>query len=95
MGWFLREWYLGPHREQLFDANGNAGPTAWWDGRIVGGWLQGEDGEVVLQLLEDVGAEGMRALERESQRLTGWLAGTRVVPRFPTPLSKAFSRSRS
>ncbi len=89
MGWFERDWYLGPHRKQLFDTNGNAGPTVWWGGRIVGGWLQGESGEVVLQLLEDVGAEGMRALEHESQRLTEWLAGTRVVPRFPTPLSKA------
>ncbi len=87
MGWFERGWYLGAHREQLFDTSGNAGPTAWWDGRIVGGWLQSEGGEVVLQLLEDIGAEGMRALEQESLRLTEWLAGTRVVPRFPTPLS--------
>ena len=89
MGWSERNWYLGPHREQLFDTSGNAGPTVWWDGRIVGGWLQSEGGEVILQLLEDVGSEGMRALERESGRLTEWLAGTRVVPRFPTPLSKA------
>ena len=89
MGWFERGWYLGPYREQLFDANGNAGPTAWWDGRVVGGWRQDEAGEVVLQLLEDVGAEGLRALEEEAGRLTKWLAGTRVQPRFPSPLSKA------
>jgi hypothetical protein len=88
MGWFDRDWYLGPHRKQLFDTNGNAGPTAWWDGRIVGGWLQGHDGEVVLQLLEDVGAEATHALEQESQRLTKWLDGTRVLPRFPSPLAK-------
>ena len=55
MGWFERDWYLGPHKAQLFDTNGNAGPTAWWDGRIVGGWRQTETGEVELQLLEDVG----------------------------------------
>jgi Winged helix DNA-binding domain len=89
MGWFERSWYLGPYRAQLFDTSGNAGPTIWWDGRIVGGWRQTDAGEVVLQMLEDVGADGMRALEREAARLTEWLAGVRVLPRFPSPLSKA------
>jgi Winged helix DNA-binding domain len=88
MGWFERDWYLGPHRSQLFDTSGNAGPTAWWAGRIVGGWAQSETGEVVLQLLEDVAAEGLGALEREAARLTAWLGGARVLPRFPSPLSK-------
>ena len=91
MGWFEREWYLGAYKELLFDTNGNAGPTAWWDGRIVGGWRQGDDGEVVLQVLEDVGAEGLGALEREAARLTCWLDGTRVLPRFPSPLFKAIA----
>ena len=63
MGWFERDWYLGPHKPQLFDTAGNAGPTAWWDGRIVGGWHQAESGEVELQLLEDVGADGRAAIE--------------------------------
>jgi hypothetical protein len=88
MGWFERGWYLGPYKAQLFDANGNAGPTAWWDGRIVGGWRQGDAGEVVPQLLEDIGSDGDRALEDEAARLTEWLGGTRVVARFPSPLSK-------
>ncbi len=87
MGWLERDWYLGT-QAQLFDANGNVGPTAWWDGRIVGGWRQTGTGEVVLQMLEDVGAEGLRALEPEAARLTEWLGGTRVLPRFPSPLSK-------
>jgi hypothetical protein len=89
MGWFEREWYLGPYKSQLFDASGNAGPTAWWDGRIVGGWGQSDAGEVFLQLLEDVGAQGLSALEGEAARLTEWLGGTRVLARFPTPLSSA------
>jgi hypothetical protein len=89
MGWFEREWYLGDHRAQLFDANGNAGPTVWWDGRIVGGWRQSDDGEVELQMLEDVGADGLRAAEREAARLSEWFEGTRVLPRFPSPLWKA------
>lgn len=90
MGWQEREWYLGPHKAQLFDASGNAGPTAWWDGRIVGGWRQSDDdGGIFLQLLEDVGSEGCAALESEAGRLSEWLGGTRALPRFPSPLSKA------
>jgi hypothetical protein len=88
MGWFEREWYLGSYKEQLFDTSGNAGPTVWWDGRIVGGWLQSDSGEVVMQMLEDVGAEGRRAIEHEAARLTEWLGGTRTLPRFPSPLAK-------
>ncbi len=87
MGWSERDWYLGPHRSQLFDTSGNAGPTTWWDGRIVGGWRQADGGEVILQMLEDVGSDGVRALEREAARLTEWLGGNRVLWRFPSPLS--------
>jgi hypothetical protein len=88
MGWFDRDWYLGQYKEQLFDSNGNAGPAVWWDGRIVGGWSQDETGDVVLQMLEDIGAEGRRAVEEEASRLTQWLGGKRVLPRFPSPLWK-------
>lgn len=89
MGWLERDWYLGAYRSQLFDSNGNGGATAWVDGRTVGGWRQADSGEVVLQLLEDIGTDGRAALEAEAARLTEWLAGTRVLPRFPSPLSKA------
>lgn len=93
MGWFERRWYLGDHKAQLFDSNGNAGPTVWWDGRIVGGWRQDDDGAVVLQLLDEVGGEGRRAIEAEASRLTEWLAGTRVLARFPSPLSKQLAQT--
>jgi hypothetical protein len=89
MGWFGRDWYLGSHRAQIFDSNGNGGATAWWDGHIVGGWYQAPDGEVVVQPLDDVGAEATAALDGEAARLTAWLAGIRVLPRFPSPLWKS------
>jgi Winged helix DNA-binding domain len=89
MGWIERDWYLGPYKSQLFDSTGNGGPTVWWEGRIVGGWRQGDAGEVVLQMLEDIGADGLSAVEREAARLTDWLGGVRAMPRFPSPLSKA------
>jgi hypothetical protein len=88
MGWFERDWYLGPHRARLFDRSGNAGPTVWWAGQIVGGWRQNEGGEVELQLLEDVSGEAWRALEAKADELTAWLDGTRVGVRFPSPLSR-------
>lgn len=86
MGWKERDWYLGPHRPALFDTNGNAGPTVWSDGRVVGGWAQRRSGEVVVELLEDVGAEAAGAVAAEADRLTGWLGDVRVTPRFRTPL---------
>jgi Winged helix DNA-binding domain len=91
MGWFERDWYLGPHKELIFDSNGNGGATVWWDGRIVGGWRQSDTGEVELQMLEDIGAEGRRAAEHEAARLSEWL-GPLVLPRFPSPMSKASAR---
>ena len=93
MGWIEREWYLGPYKEQLFDSAGNAGPTVWWEGRIVGGWRQTESGDVDLQLLEDIGTDGRRAVEAEAACLDEWLGGTRVLPRFPSPLSRATAPS--
>jgi hypothetical protein len=88
MGWQGRDWYLGTHRAALFDTNGNAGPTVWADGRVVGGWAVRRDGEVVSRLLEDVGSEAAAAVEAEAARLTAWLDGTRLMPRFPTPLQR-------
>ncbi|XVV00046.1 winged helix DNA-binding domain-containing protein [Actinosynnema sp. CA-248983] len=92
MGWQGRDWYLAPElRPRLFDTAGNVGPTAWCDGRVVGGWAQRPDGEVVWQALTDVGAQTRAALDAEAARLTQWLAGVRVVPRFRTPLEKELS----
>jgi hypothetical protein len=89
MGWKRRGWYLGEHEPALFDANGNAGPTVWWDGRVVGGWTQRPAGEVVYRVLEDVGADGTVAIENEAAQLQDWLGGTVVTTRFPTPLDRA------
>ncbi|MGV9803890.1 winged helix DNA-binding domain-containing protein [Mycobacterium sp. NPDC003449] len=89
MGWFDRDWYLGPHRGQVFDTNGNAGPTVWWNGRIVGAWGQDGDGRVGFRLLEEIGRDGAGAVQRRADELTEWLGGVRVNPRFPSPLTKA------
>lgn len=89
MGWKQRDFLLGPHGPALFDRNGNAGTTAWWDGRAVGCWIQDDDGAVRVVLLEDVGREARDALAVEAARLTSWLAGVKVGTVYPTPAMKA------
>jgi hypothetical protein len=88
MGWRDRDWYLGDHGPELFDRNGNAGPTVWIDGRVAGGWAQRKTGAVVFELLEDVGREATEAIAAEAARLQSWLGDVRVTPRFPTPLQR-------
>jgi len=92
MGWKERDWYLGPHAALLFDRNGNAGPTVWWDGRVVGGWSQRKDGEIVFRILEDVGEDGVRAVEAEASRLEAWLGDVRLAPGFLPAFQRALSR---
>jgi hypothetical protein len=81
MGWQRREWFLGGHGGKLFDRSGNIGPTVWWDGRIVGGWAQHRDGEIVWRLLEDIGSAGATAVEAAAQRLAATLGDARLAPR--------------
>jgi hypothetical protein len=92
MGWQIRDWYLGGHKSALFDRNGNAGPTVWVEGRIVGGWAMRANGEVVTRLLEDVGRGAARAVEAEAARLTRWIGAAPAVARFPTPLATELMR---
>ena len=88
MGWKERDWYLGEHASLLFDSNGNAGPTVWWDGRVVGGWSQRRDGEIVFRLLEDVGREAVKAVEAEAARVAAWLGDVRFSPGFLPPFQR-------
>ena len=93
MGWQARDWYLpARHRPRLFDTAGNVGPTVWWNGAVVGGWAQRADGDLVWELLDDVGADARTAIAQEADRLASWLGGVRVVPRFRTPLEKELTR---
>lgn len=92
MGWKQRDWYLGSHAGQLFDTNGNAGPTVWSDGRVVGGWAQRSDGEVAVRMFEDVGGEATGRIHEEVGRQTACMGGVRVRPRFPSPVEWELTR---
>jgi hypothetical protein len=89
MGWKERDWYLGGHDKQLFDRNGNAGPTVWVDGRAVGAWAVRKSGEIVWELLESVPAARVAEIEQEAESLFEWLEGTVVSPRFTSLLHNA------
>ncbi len=88
MGWQQRGWYLGEHKTVHYDRNGNAGPTVWADGRIVGGWTQRRSGEIVYELQEDVGREAVSAIDRAAADLQTWFGNVRIIPRFTSPLEK-------
>jgi hypothetical protein len=81
MGWQRRDWFLGEHAGRVFDRNGNVGPTLWWDGRIVGGWAQDPDGQVVCQFLEDAGSDAVAAAEAAAARLTAIVGPVRLGAR--------------
>jgi hypothetical protein len=93
MAWKERAFYLGGRDAQLFDTIGNAGPTVWLDGRVVGLWAQRPSCEVVVRLLEDVGRERQRAIDAEAASLTAWLGKDRVFPRFPNPTFQELAAS--
>lgn len=90
MGWRHRDWYLdGGHVCQLFDTNGNIGPSVWWNGRIVGGWAQRPDGEIVTELLTPgLGRSARAAVGAQAERLAAFFGDVRIRPSFRTPLER-------
>ncbi len=89
MGWKSRDFYLGPHAPYLFDTNGNAGTTAWWDGRIVGCWVQDDAGVVEVRYVDRVPKAAEKSLRTEAERLTEWLDGVRVSTVYPSSAMKS------
>ena len=94
MGWNERAFHLGPHAEKIFDRNGNGGPTAWWNGRIVGVWCQQDDGAVEVVLAEEVPRAARAALDAKAAELTTWLAGDVVRSIYLSPLAREHLASR-
>lgn len=83
MGWKERDWYLDQACADAFDDVGNAGPTIWVDGRVVGAWAQAPDGEIRLHYFLDVPARRRRAVLEEADRIRAVAGETRFSVRFP------------
>ena len=87
MGWKHRSWYLDPeHVPALFDRNGNAGPTVWVDGRVVGGWAQRPDGSIAYRLLDRKSLDRRDAIDDAIHRLREIYGDIRHRVRFPVPI---------
>ncbi|MBA3782910.1 MAG: winged helix DNA-binding domain-containing protein, partial [Nocardioides sp.] len=76
------------HAPYLVDRAGNAGTTAWVDGRVVGCWVQDDDATVRVVLRDDVGSDALARLEVEAERLTGWLDGQQINSVYKSQLMK-------
>jgi hypothetical protein len=80
MGWKERGFYLDPADvPYLVDTNGNIGTTAWWSGRVVGAWVQDEDGVVRTVLRHGLPADVTDLFREEADRLTRWLDGVVIA----------------
>ena len=89
MGWKERSWFLQAElAPAVFDTNGNAGPTIWVGGRVVGGWAQHRDGTIATRVLAPVTKRQLRAIDDEAERLHALLGDTRFRVRFPSTLSR-------
>lgn len=83
MGWKQRGWYLPDAAADAFDRNGNAGPTLWADGRVVGAWAQGGDGRTPTHYFERVAPQRRAELDERLAVLAGAVGETRYTVRFP------------
>ena len=91
MGWKERAWYLGRHESELFDRNGNAGPTLWANGRSIGAWGQTDAGDIAIKLHARAGADVRSLIETERERLRSWLGDVRIRTRFGTALERSLA----
>lgn len=87
MGWKDRDFYLAADfYPAIFDWSGNCGTTAWWDGKIVGAYVQDGAGQIELIVPSDPGPAGRSALQAETKRLEDWLDGEKVTALYKSPL---------
>ncbi len=76
MGYQDRRRFLAlEHRDKVFDRAGNAMPTVWANGRVVGAWGQRQDGRVIYGLFESAGYDALTILAHESRRLETFMGG--------------------
>jgi Winged helix DNA-binding domain len=92
MGWKERGWYLPPEAADAFDRMGNAGPTIWVDGRVVGVWDQLADGEIGTHLFENLPTRRRSEIDKRAGELAEMIGETRFTVRFPSPVSTALRK---
>ena len=83
MGWKGRDWYLDAACADAFDRNGNAGPTLWVDGRVVGAWVQTREGVLRSHYFLPVPSARRLEIDEVLDQLRRLLGKTRFSVRFP------------
>jgi len=77
------------HRDKIFDRAGNAMPTAWANGQVVGAWSQRKNGSVVYGLFKPLGDDALALLSREARRLESFLEGEFLAWSTSTPFTRS------
>ena len=77
------------HRDKIFDRAGNAMPTVWANGQVVGAWGQHKDGSVVYGLFEPVGDDTLARLTDEARRLESFLEAEFLALSTSTPFTRS------
>jgi hypothetical protein len=89
MGWKRRDFYVEPSLvPYLFDSNGNGGTSTWVNGRVVGCWVQNDDGRVAVLPATPLTERQRSLLHDEADRLTGFLDGTVITNVYKSRLMK-------
>ena len=97
MGFRQRRRFLAQeHYEKVFDRAGNALPTVWVNGRVVGAWDQRQTGgSVVFGLFERVSEREQALLLEKARGLGTFLGDTFIKPAFfHTPFTRALAQDR-
>jgi len=91
MGYRDRRRFLAPeHQARVFDRAGNATPTVWANGRVVGAWGQHKPtGSVVYGLFEPVSQAQRALLQTRRRELEEFLGGEYLPPYTRTRFTRA------
>ena len=90
MGYQDRRRFLeSEHHSKVFDRAGNAMPTVWVNGQVVGAWGQRKDSSVVYGLFESVGDNALALLIRDARRLESFLQGEILAFSTSTPFTRS------
>ncbi|MFC2029933.1 winged helix DNA-binding domain-containing protein [Chloroflexota bacterium] len=89
MGYKDRRRFLAvEHHDKVFDRAGNAMPTVWVDGSVVGAWLHRKDGRVVFGLFEPVRKSARARLETKRLELERFLGDEYLPVRTHTTFTR-------
>ena len=87
-------WYVADElAASVFDRSGNAGPTIWVDGRVVGAWAQRADGTIATWLTSSISQIHERMLDDEIERLQRLVGDVRFRRALPVAAESPAGRS--